>query len=104
MIGNWNEFLYFFSIRQRIKKSKANNVWGAVLTEETLTSDLTGIGVGKRSLKDLGSDRGAETYDYMMAAEVAAGERADAKVERVKREDEMRRSSLDQDLVIFSKS
>ncbi len=89
------------AFQQRIKKTKANNVWGAVLTEETLTSDLTGIGVGKRSLKDLGSDRGAETYDYMMAAEVAAAERADANVERVKREEELRRSSLDQDLVIL---
>ena len=30
---------------------------------------MTSIGVGGRSLKDLNSDRGAETYDYHLAQE-----------------------------------
>jgi hypothetical protein len=37
----------------QLRAKKANNVWGAVLTEETLTSDMIGVGVGKRSLKEL---------------------------------------------------
>ena len=46
---------------------KQNNVWGSILQEESLTSDLNDIGVGRRSLRDIGSDRGAETYDYLLA-------------------------------------
>ena len=46
---------------------KQNNVWGSILQEESLTSDLNEIGVGRRSLREIGSDRGAETYDYLLA-------------------------------------
>ena len=84
--------IMFFILRVA---KKANNVWGAVLTEETLTSDLIGVGVGKRNLKELDSDRGAETYDYIMAAEVNDKETT----ERQRREEEMQKSSLDQELV-----
>ena len=33
-----------------VKKSQRNNVWGSILQEDALTSEMTGIGVG-RSLK-----------------------------------------------------
>ena len=49
------------------QKSQRNNVWGSILQEETLSSEMTGIGVG-RTLKDVCSDRGAETYDYHAAS------------------------------------
>ncbi len=49
------------------KKTMRNNVWGNFLQEETLNTEMTGIGVG-RTLKDISSDRGAETYDYIAAA------------------------------------
>ena len=43
---------------------KRNNVWGNLIQEESLTAEISGsLGVGK-SLKDLNSDRGAETYYY----------------------------------------
>jgi len=46
------------------KKKKRNNVWGNFIQEETLNTEMTGsLGVGV-NLKDLDSDRGAETYDY----------------------------------------
>jgi len=48
-----------------VKKSQRNNVWGSILQEDALTSEMTGIGVG-RTLKDVCSDRGAETYDYSL--------------------------------------
>jgi len=48
------------------RKQKTNNVWGSFIQEENLNSELTGtLGVGK-SLKDVYSDRGAETYDYTL--------------------------------------
>lgn len=53
--------------RQRDTK-KRNNVWGSILQEETLTSEMTGVVVG-RSVRDLDTDRGAEAYDYLLAAE-----------------------------------
>lgn len=51
---------------------KKNNVWGSILQEETLTADMTGIGVSGRNLKELNSDRGAETYDYIQVMEAKA--------------------------------
>jgi hypothetical protein len=69
-------------------------VWGAVLTEETLTSDLVAVGVGTRNLKELGSDRGAETYDYIMAAEM----NEKTSTERLKREEEIKKRDLDEEL------
>merc|ERR1712098_836891 len=45
------------------KKKRRNNVWGNFIQEETLNTEMTGsLGVGV-NLKDLDSDRGAETYD-----------------------------------------
>ena len=42
------------------KGTGKNNVWGSILNEDALTSDLTSIAVGRKSVKDLNSDRGAE--------------------------------------------
>lgn len=53
---------------------RKNNIWGTIIQEETLNTDLLGVGVG-RSLKDLDSDRGAETYDYTLVAAEKARER-----------------------------
>ena len=53
-----------------IRKTQRNNVWGSFLQEDSLNSEMTGVGVG-RTLKDLHSDRGAETYDYYAASEAA---------------------------------
>jgi len=64
---------------------KKNNVWGSLIQEESLTEELGGVGVGK-SLKDLHSDRGAETYDYTL-------HQADKKAER---EAEMKERSMAQ--------
>ena len=47
-------------------KRKINNVWGAVLTEQTLTQDLKDVGVYKNpELKK--SDRNVERYDFTNA-------------------------------------
>lgn len=57
------------------RDKKKNNVWGSIIQEESLTEEFGGaVGVGK-SLKDLHSDRGAETYDYTL-------HQADKKAER----------------------
>ena len=53
-----------------IKKTQRNNVWGSFLQEDSLNAEMTSIGVS-RTLKDLQSDRGAETYDYFAASEAA---------------------------------
>jgi len=51
-----------------VNGKKKNNVWGSFIQEESLNSEMTGaLGVG-RSLRDLDSDRGAETYDYTLIA------------------------------------
>merc|ERR1711953_592414 len=48
------------------KNQRSNNVWGSFLQEDSLNSDIQNFGVG-RNLKDIQSDRGAETYDYFAA-------------------------------------
>merc|ERR1712156_963652 len=67
-----------------VKKSQRNNVWGSILQEDALTSEMTGIGVG-RTLKDVCSDRGAETYDYSLtyseSRTTSASENVDSKKE-----------------------
>ena len=53
-----------FQEQRKAGPKKRNNVWGNFIQEESLTAEISGsLGVGK-SLKDLHSDRGAETYDY----------------------------------------
>ena len=47
------------------RKSSKNNVWGSILHEDALTSELTSIAVGRKSVKDLNSDRGAEVNIYI---------------------------------------
>ncbi|TRY67014.1 hypothetical protein TCAL_16953 [Tigriopus californicus] len=49
---------------------KANNIWGSLLQEESLNSELNNIAMG-RNLRDLQSDRGSETYDYVMAQKIS---------------------------------
>ena len=46
--------------REKRKGTGKNNVWGSILNEDALTNDLTSIAVGRKSVKDLNSDRGAE--------------------------------------------
>ena len=46
------------------KKRKINNVWGTVLDEQTLTSNLGGFGVVKDDDLRQQSDRNVEFYDY----------------------------------------
>ncbi len=74
MAAQWQEGRAAKGLPTRTRK---NNVWGSILQEETLTSEMTGIGVG-RSMNDVESDRGAETYDYVAAAEAKERERSEA--------------------------
>ena len=67
-------------------RKRKNNVWGSLLQEESLTQELTGIGVG-RTLRDVDSDRGAETYDYVRAQELEAERRAAREREERDREE-----------------
>jgi len=57
-----------------LNKKKKNNVWGNIVQEESIASSIEGFGVG-RQLKDLASDRGAETYDYTLIAKERREER-----------------------------
>lgn len=68
------------------KKKKKNNVWGSLIQEEALNDEVAGsLGVGK-SLKDLNSDRGAETYDFtQIAKERRAEERRQRQEEKKKK-------------------
>ena len=54
------------------------------------TEMQSSLGVGRKSLRELDSDRGAETYDFSLAAEVKAKEEAAAL--------EGQKKDLDQDL------
>ena len=51
---------------EKRKGGGMNNVWGSILREDVLTSDLTSISVGRKSVKDLHSDRGAEVCIIML--------------------------------------
>ena len=52
-------------VEEKRKGSNQNNVWGSILREDALTSELTGIAVGRKSAKDLNSDRGAEVISVL---------------------------------------
>ena len=52
-------------VEEKRKGSNQNNVWGSILREDALTSELTGIAVGRKSTKDLNSDRGAEVISVL---------------------------------------
>ncbi len=78
---------------------RKNNVWGSILQEESLTQEMTGIGVG-RTLRDVESDRGAETYDYVRAQEMEAERRAQREREEKDREEE----GLDRELQDYWKT
>merc|ERR1712126_155596 len=76
------------------KKKKKNNIWGSFIQEESLNAEITGsLGVGK-SLKDLDSDRGAETYDYTQIIKERQEEERRKKLE----EKEKKGSKLDDDM------
>jgi len=73
---------------------KKNNIWGSIIQEENLNTELTGsLGVG-RSLRDLDSDRGAETYDYTLIAK----ERREEEKRKRKEEKTKDNSCLDNDM------
>merc|ERR1719244_106406 len=70
--------------KKGLNKSKRNNVWGSIIQEESLNSEMAGtLGVGRR-LKDLGSDRGAETYDFTLIEKERREERAREKQDEKK--------------------
>ncbi|CAD5123300.1 DgyrCDS11657 [Dimorphilus gyrociliatus] len=48
----------------KTKKKKTNNIWSSVIQEDTLTSTLNSIGVGKSEHK---IERNVESYDYSSA-------------------------------------
>ena len=76
-----------------LNRKKSNNVWGSVVQEESIADSIGSFGVG-RQLKDLGSDRGAETYDFTLVAKDRREER-----ERLRREGEAgREAGLDTDM------
>lgn len=76
-----------------LNKKKSNNVWGSVVQEESIADSIGSFGVG-RQLKDLGSDRGAETYDFTLVAKARREER-----ERLRREGEAgREAGLDTEM------
>jgi len=75
-------------------KKKKNNIWGSFIQEESLNTEMTGaLGVG-RSLRDLDSDRGAETYDYTLIAK----ERREEEKRRRKGEKNKEVTSLDDEM------
>jgi len=81
-------------------KPKTNNVWGNFIQEENLNSEMTGtLGVGK-SLKDVYSDRGAETYDYTLAYKEREVKRRKMKKGKEKKNKEkiMKSSTLDDEM------
>merc|ERR1719391_1855709 len=76
------------------KKKKRNNVWGNFIQEETLNTEMTGsLGVGV-NLKDLGSDRGVETYDYTQIIK----ERQEEERRRKQAEKDSKGSKLDDEM------
>ena len=70
-----------------LNKKKKNNVWGSVVQEESIAESIGSFGVG-RQLKDLGSDRGAETYDFTLIAKERKEERRKQRLEEVGRKEE----------------
>jgi len=75
-------------------KKMKNNVWGSLIQEESLNTEMSGaLGVG-RSLRDLDSDRGAETYDYTLIAK----ERREERRREKKGEKNKEVSSLDDEM------
>jgi len=70
-----------------LNKKRKNNVWGSVVQEESIAESIGSFGVG-RQLKDLGSDRGAETYDFTLIAKERKEERMKQRLEKVGRKEE----------------
>merc|ERR1719220_2611319 len=77
-----------------LNKKKKNNVWGSVVQEESIAESIGSFGVG-RQLKDLGSDRGAETYDFTLIAKERKEERRKQRLEEVGRKGEYLDSEMD---------
>lgn len=76
------------------KCNSMNNVWGSVIREDTLTSELTSITVGRKSAKLLSSDRGSEAYEYAFGT----SSRKPVKREQIKFDREVTEKELDMDL------
>jgi len=70
-----------------LNKKKKNNVWGSVVQEESIAESIGSFGVG-RQLKDLGSDRGAETYDFTLIAKERKEERRKQRMEEFNKKGE----------------
>ena len=79
-------------------KKKKYNVWANLIQEESLNSEMTGALVGGKNLKDLNSDRGAETYDYTLIAAERAKERQKEEANRKKGKKTERSTSLDDEM------
>jgi len=75
---------------------RKNNVWGSLIQEESLTAELGGVGVG-RTLKDLNSDRGAETYDFTIRQEERKKEREEEEREKLA----AKHSTLDDEMTSY---
>ena len=70
-------------------------MWGSILQEDALNMELNcSLGVGRKSVKDIASDRGAETYDYTLAAEQEKAAREAAQTAR----NSSAKQELDRDL------
>jgi len=79
-------------------KKKKYNVWANLIQEESLNSEMTGALVGGKNLKELNSDRGAETYDYTLIAAERAKERQKEEANRKKGKKTERSTSLDDEM------
>ena len=77
-----------------LNKKRKNNVWGSVVQEESIAESIGSFGVG-RQLKDLGSDRGAETYDFTLIAKERKEERMKARLEKAGKKEEGLDSEMD---------
>ena len=64
--GDKSNFPAFSNVVEKRKGGGMNNVWGSILREDVLTTDLTSISVGRKSVKDLHSDRGAEVCSVFL--------------------------------------
>lgn len=59
-------FARSISFEGQEKRKKQNNIWGSVLTEQSLTQTMGSIGV-ERKLHVVNSYRDVEAYDYLQA-------------------------------------
>ncbi len=58
---------HFLAAASEFQKSKKTNVWGSVLTEQTLSHTVGSFSMQKKDVKMNSSDRGVEGYEYERA-------------------------------------